>query len=172
MSKLNIDAVRNEILGCEFHPRTGTGLLFGADEAELIRERAAAREGMLADLETRCREIVQSSPQAVEHHIVRIPAVEAETVATGYFFGQDPAMAEWVKRRIEALLELDTWMYSAHSEFCVHTDHVMTNAGSFIARAHDMLGEAYSDGETKHVAEGLRRMLLLPYLQSVLDRVE
>lgn len=172
MSKLNVDAVRNGILGCEFRRRAGTGLLFGADEAKLIRERAATREGMLADLEKKCREIVQLSPQAVEQHTARSHAVEAETVATGYFFGQEAAHAEWVKRRVEALLELDTWLYPAHSEFCVHTDHVMTNVGSFIARAHDMLGEAYSDSETKHVAEGLRRMLLLPYLQSVPDRVE
>lgn len=56
MSELNVDAVRKGILGCEFPRRAGTGLLFGPDEAKLIRQRTATRKGMLDYLERRRRE--------------------------------------------------------------------------------------------------------------------
>lgn len=167
--RVNFDAIRDCILTCEFKKQ---GLLYSAEDAERIREIAASREGMLEELQERCLEIVSRPPDDVDEHTAYVRSSDIHTVAMGTFFLQDAEFAAWAKRRTDALLAIENWLYPAHRELCKHTCQVMTNIGSWIARAHDMLAPFYSAEETQHVAEGVRQRLILPFLESVRGRVE
>ena len=172
-TRLDFEPIRECLAQVELRKPAGeTSLLFSAADAERIREIAASRDGMLEGLQERCREIVAQPPDDVEEHTTYVRAPYAHIVAMGYFFVRDAEFAAWAKRRIDALLGIENWMYPAHREFCKHTCQVMTNIGSWIARAHDMLAPEYSAEESRQVAEGVRQRLILPFLDSVRERVE
>ena len=173
LSKYDINALRKALLGRTFRKRsTKPDLLFPAKQAAKIRALAAAQKDQLNALRKRCKAIIATSPDAVTEDYANNRARQAETVAIGYFFLRDPAFAIWAKRRVKALFGLKTWMFSLHKEGCRFTDHVMTNVGSTIARTHDLLGDRYSPKETREVAAGVRRLMLLPYLKSARGRKE
>lgn len=171
--KLPVEALRKSLLTGKFRkPTSNPDLLFAPEQVAEIRKRAAARKDLLAKLKERCKKLLATSPEQISPGSVSGPAHGAEAAATGYFYFRDPAMAAWAKRRVRAVLGLKTWMFPLHRLGCRYTDHVMTNVGSAIARTHDLLGDRYSPSETKEIAAGVRRLLLLPYLKSVRGRNE
>ncbi len=166
---IDFEDISERIRTCPFEKR---GLLYGAEDAERIRDIAASRDGMLEELQERCREIVLQPTDAVEEHTARNEASDAHAVAMSCFFVPDTAFADWAKRRIKAVLNLENWMYPAHRSLCKHSCQVMTNIGSLIARAHHMLESEYSHEETRQLAASMRQRLILPFLDSVRERVE
>jgi len=172
MSGDDAAAIKAAIETCELYlPAERPRLLFGPQHVEEIRLRAAKRDGMLRRLEERCRALLDTDPAVVPYaHLPRPPAREARTMAEGYLLLREKAFARWAKRRVEALLALDTWIAPAHQPTCC--DHVATNIAAFIALVHDFLADAYSQSETAELARQLRQMHFLPFLDAIRGRKE
>ena len=173
-AKTDTEAIKAAIETCELHvPKRRPWLLFDADLGEQIRHRAAATEGLLERVEKDCREILDAPAEKASAQTARSCAMKAMRMAEGYFLLGDPALGEWSKRRIDALLGVDIWMAPIHGKGGgpdSHADHVMTNIAACVTCAHDLLGDACGEAETDTLAEGIRRHCLLQFLFSTRTR--
>ncbi|MCJ8329016.1 MAG: heparinase II/III-family protein [Lentisphaeria bacterium] len=172
MTHFNIEEIKETIATCELSFRQGRDLLIDPQGIDSLRARAADSGDMLPDLKQQCQALLEKSPEAVSTFESCGESLEAERMAAAYLFFEDTAYSEWAKKRITALIELDTWLYPVHASHIQHTDHTMTNTGSYIARAHSLLADVYSEDENKTLAEGLRKNLFQPYLESTRERLE
>ena len=157
-----------ELLTCRQRPR----LLFDPADIETIRRRAREREGFLARVRQNCEALAKTSPEALDDTLPRGEAAAAVTMAEGYLLLDEPGYAQWCRRRLLALPEIDTWIAPVHRSMCPHCDHVVTNVAALSAYAHDLLADACPASETEEIAAGLRRHLLLPFLAGARERVE
>lgn len=173
MSGNDADAIKAAIETCELClPAERPRLLFGSEHVEEIRLRAAKRDGMLERVEQRCRALLDTDADTVPHARLSLAsAMEAQTMAEGYLLLlHEEEFAEWAKRRVAALLALDTWIAPVHVPS--RCDHVVTNVAASIALTHDFLGDAYSQSETGELAQQLRQMHFLLFLDAIRDRKE
>jgi len=170
-SRFDLNAMRDTMLSCTFRKHTRSpDLLFPATRIPAIMDAGKLQQAELEKLEARCRKIMAAGPEEVALHFAYGQAYQAAVVAQGYFFTGRKEYADWAKRRARALLTLDTWIFPAHDlEFL---DHAAANTGASLALVHDMLGEEYSDAETRELADGMRRLLFEPYLEAVRGRKE
>jgi hypothetical protein len=143
-------------------------LLFDSAAATVIRQRAAARPGLLDRLRERCAKLLGTPAEKIRPPLATWPASEAFAMAQGFFLLENPEFAAWTLRRIHALFAEPTWKFNLHQN-CI-CDHVMANVAALVACAHDLLGAACPADETDHLAEGLRRHLLLPFLEGTRER--
>jgi len=146
-------------------------LLFAADDAQTIRERAR-RRGVDRRLRARCDDLLRTGPRQLHDTPKAADSAAALTAAGGYFLLNDPDLADWSKRRVEALLALDTWVAAVHRSFTTHCDHVMTNIAAHIALSHDLLADRYTPEQTKALIVPLRRLWFEPFLASMRGRTE
>lgn len=172
MSENDAGTIKAAIETCEFClPAERPRLLFGLEHVGEIRLRAAKRDGMLERIEQRCRALLDTDPATVPRALLPSPSAnEAQTMAEGYLLLQEEAFAEWAKRRVAALLTLDTWVAPVHKPS--RCDHVVTNVAASIALVHDFLGDAYSQSGTDELAQQMRQMHLLPFLDAIRGRKE
>ncbi len=172
MTVIDKDALMRIIQTCDFHlPEKRPRLLFGPDARDTILQRATARERFLEQLDARCRKLLETSPDTVDQKVVQRYSAQATTMAQGYFLLGEAAFAQWAKRRVQTLFTLDTWMPPVHRSL-KHCDHVMTNVAAHIAFTHDLLGDAYCENETQQVANGVRRLHFVPFLEATRNRQE
>lgn len=172
-SSFDIDATVAAIRGFQFRPRPARPrLLFGIEDIENLRQRAAEREGLLERVRVKCRQLLEQSPDSVNLLQTYVSSAEAVTVAEGYVLTGDPMHAEWAKRRVEALLNVETWFAPVHKGGCRVCDHCMANSAAHVALVHDHLGECWSAEESERVAAGVRRLHFGPFLDATGDKPE
>ncbi len=167
----DLDALRATLKSCPLSfPASRPRLLFGEADVARIRQRAdaATRERIRQE----CDKLIADPPDNVESRNASYLARPVRIVAGGFLLLQDERYLEWARRRSEALLTLPSWMGAVHKSFIKHCDHVMANVGADLSCAHDWLGDAVDDAFTDRLADGLRQLLLLPYLEGARKRDE
>jgi len=172
MHGIDANAIEGALETCELDlAAKRPGLLFDPEQVDKIRLRAGRRNGLLDSIEQRCRALLQTDPATVARlYLPRPSGHEAQSMAEGYLLLGEASFAQWAKRRVEALLALDTWVAPVHMP--MECDHVVTNMAAVVALVHDFLGDAYSDNETKAVAERLRQMHFSLFLNAARGRKE
>jgi hypothetical protein len=144
-------------------------LLFDPSDLQAVRKRADAKEGLLAGVNKRCSELLNSSPDEIDTLQVYISSSEALTMADGYALTGETPFAAWAKRRVEALFTADDWMAPVHVGSCRIFDHCMGNISSHVALVHDYLGDIYSPEESEKIAGKMREKFLVPFLDATGD---
>lgn len=93
-------------------------------------------------------------------------------MAQGHLLGGPRDWAEWSKTRLFTLLDGDTWIPPVHQSLCPIYDHVTGNVAATLAYTHDLLGDACSEEENQRIIDGMRRRVLLPFLDATRTRTE
>ena len=146
-------------------------LLFDASDCAAIRDRAD--DEALQVLADRCDALVRTCPDAVNPRVAMLyqtkPAVQ---VAGGWLVLGKEEYAEWVRRRLRAVLGVPNWMNLPAHAFSKRCDHVMCNVAADIAYALDLLGEAADAALVDDAAGAVRERQFLPYLECARRRDE
>ena len=91
-------------------------------------------------------------------------------MAQGYVLGGPRDWAEWSKARVFHMLDGGTWIPPVHQSMCPFYDHVTGQVAAALAYTHDLLGDALTDEENRRLTGGMRRRVLLPFLEATRDR--
>jgi len=142
----------------------------GAARPHLLFD-ASALEGisrLLPDGGARIRQmgdgLLLTDPERIHQVVVSWSSIEAWQVAEAFVLTGNDVYATWVRRRLHALVQQETWMFHMHKTSCPHCDHVMANVGGGIAYAHDLLGLAAGEELTSALEVGMQRLLFEPFL--------
>lgn len=167
----DLEAMRATLASCSFSlPERRPRLLFGEADVAAIRQRAAG--AVRERIRNQCERVMAVPAEQVDERNACFSSSPAVAVAGAFLALKDERYADWARRRIEALLAMPSWMAGVHKSFIKHCDHVMANVGADLVCAHDWLGDAIDEAFTARLDDGLRRLLLLPYLEGARRRDE
>ena len=137
-------------------------VLFDAADVMAIRERAAARPEMLASVRAFADKMLATPSDEVDTLQSYISGAHAFMMAEAFLLTQNEAYAQWVKKRIAALLVLDTWRAPVHGTMVC--DHCMGNIAAQVALSYDLISPLYSPMEFHALVAALRKQILDPFL--------
>lgn len=158
-SKKTLEAIRNlKFVSLPPRPR----VLFDAAELLLIRERAAARPGLVENLRTRADALLKTNAETVNTLQSYISGAEALGMSDAYLVTQNEAYARWIKTRLASMMKLDTWRAPVHGTMVC--DHCMGNIAAHSALAYDAISNFYTPAESDKLVDALRRHILIPFL--------
>lgn len=141
-------------------------LLFGPEEVPLLRERAAARHGVIEAVRSKAEAAMATPANEIDALMAYRFSAAAVDVASAYVLTGDRSLGPWLKGRVDALLALDTWFCHVHVGTCRICDHVMCNLAADVALVHDLAADLFTQAEVDHLAAGLRRLHLEPFLDA------
>lgn|GEM_PF-878608 len=194
--KIDINQIREKLLTCKLNTSPAAGLLFGPADAEIIRERAATRKItnfqilfeagsvrvprdpnsgplLLTDvIRQHAEALLKTDADDVTRDFIFTRAHDARLMAMDFFFLQDKKYADWAKQRIRTLLAMDNWKHPLNDTSCPNLDYLAARVGACIAIAHDLLGDAYSEAESKQIAEVVRKTHILNFINACKGRKE
>lgn len=147
-------------------------LLFGAANVPELRERAARRSGLLDGLHHEAQQLRETDPDTANSVQPYLSSAEAVQMANAHVLTGEESYAKWAKRRVMALLAMDTWFSPVHVGGCRVCDHVMANVAAQVALVHDLAYTAFSPSESAAVTHGLRRLHFEPFLDATGDDPE
>ena len=194
--KMDVNQIRKKLMDCELRTSATSGLLFDAADIKTIRERAAKRkmsnprilfetgsvmvsgdrsaqpQPLTKVLRQYADSLRKSRPDDVNREFIFNKAHDARLMAIACFFLRDKAYVEWTKRRVKALLAMDNWKHPLNDKTCPHLDHLAARVGACIAIANDLLGDAYSEAESREIAEVVRKRHILNFIDACRGRKE
>lgn len=167
------DALLADIRAFRFAaPPSRPSLLFSRADADLIRQRAADRSGVLERVREAGFALLATNaddPNALQPYI---GGAEAVAMADAALIVDEAEFGRWALRRLHALIALDTWFVPVHRGGCRVCDHVMGNVAAQVAVTHDTLGDLPTAADTRALVDGLRRHILDPFLDATGDNPE
>lgn len=164
-----VDAIRN----ARFQPSTERPrLLFGAEDLRGLRERAAARPGVLETARDGAARAMAQPAGAANAREPYLSGTDLVAVASAYALSGDAAYGPWLRERMDAMLALKTWFHPVHVNVCRVCDHVVCNTAAQVALAHDLAFPVFGEGDGDRIAAGLRRLHLEPFLDGTQGQAE
>lgn len=166
-------AVLASIRSFKFKPvSTQPRVLFGADDLPMLRERAQRRPGLIERVRAAAEKLLATDAKDPNELQVYVGTSEAMTMAQACLLTGDERFGRWSQHRIEAAMPLKTWMAPVHVGGCRVYDHCMGNISAHIAIAHDLTHHLYTPAQTDALVDGLRRQVLLNFLDATGDKPE
>ncbi len=171
---MDANDVMQRLQECSFRePDPRPSLLFDRDKVELIRKRALQDNALLASVQERCDELLATPAEKVDDNLPNRKSVEALVMAEGFITLDNLDYAEWAKRRMMTLFDLDTWLApylgGPHGPDS-HCHHTMTNIAASLACTRDLLGDLSTQAEADHMAERLYWNCVMSFLVSTRTR--
>lgn len=159
---------------CSFRePGPRPSLLFDRDKVQLIRRRARQDDALRSRVWERCDEILATPAEKVDDGLPNKKSIEALVMADGFVTLDNLDYAEWAKRRMMTLFDLETWMApyvgGPHGPDS-HCHHTMTNIAAALACTRDLLGDLCTQTEADHMAERLHWNCVMSFLVSTRTR--
>ena len=139
-------------------------LLFGPEDVDGIRRRAAAYPGLSDRLTARARGLLEAPGDRINNLQTYVSSAELVDVAAAHVIAPDAAMRHWLRDRVFGMFTAKTWFAPVHVGGCRVCDHCMNNTAAHIALALDMAPEAFQPGDFPDVARRLRPFHLEPFL--------
>ena len=168
-----MESVRRTLETCELKvPGTRPWLLFDGTEREVIRQRAAERDGLLERVRKQCEERVAGGVVPVTVHDAGPSVNKVVAASEGYFLLGDSSLADWALNQAREFLKLESWMYPLHGTDGpeAHADHVLCNIAAALVYAHDLLGDACTEEDISALAEVVNRLCVEKFIYTTHDR--
>lgn len=168
-----METVRRTLETCELKvPETRPWLLLDGTGREVIRQRAAERDGLLECVRKQCEERVAGGVVPVTVYDAGPAVSEVVAASEGYFLLGDRSLADWALGQAREFFKLESWMCPLHGKDGpdAHADHVMCNIAAALVYAHDLLGDACTEEDMSVLAEVVNRLCVEKFIYTTHDR--